>query len=211
MKTLHALVKSKTHSHLLKSVTLLMLALLASNAYAHAEVGVAGGLVSGFLHPIYGFDHLLAMVAVGLWGAQLGKPAIFVLPITFPLVMAVGGLIGMSGIYLPFVELGISASALALGGAVALCLRPPIWVAAILVGVFAIYHGHAHGTELPDAVNPLAYGIGFVISTGLMHLVGILLGALTRWPKGRQFIRGLGGAIAAAGVVFIVNSLGLLA
>jgi urease accessory protein len=210
MKPLHRFNNAATQTTLAKFLAFMTLALFASNAYAHAEEGVAGGLISGFLHPIYGFDHLLAMVAVGLWGAQLGKPAIYVLPITFPLVMAVGGLVGMSGIYLPFVELGISASALALGGAVALCLRPPIWAAAILVGLFAIYHGHAHGTELPGAVNPLAYGVGFVISTGLMHLVGILLGGLTRWPKGHQFIRSLGGIIAAAGVVFVVNSLGLL-
>jgi urease accessory protein len=197
--------------HTIKLLAWLLLCAVAFNANAHSEVGVAGGLVSGFLHPIYGFDHLLAMVAVGLWGAQLGKPAIFVLPITFPVVMAVGGLIGMAGIHLPFVEMGISASALALGGAVALCFRPPIAVSAALVGLFAIYHGHAHGTELPGAVNPLAYGVGFVISTGLMHLAGIMLGILTRWPNGQKFVRGLGGVIAAAGVFFIVNTLGLLA
>lgn len=183
---------------------------MAFSAYAHSEVGVAGGLVSGFLHPIYGFDHLLAMVAVGLWGAQLGKPAIWILPITFPVVMAIGGLVGMANIALPFVELGISASALALGGAVALCLRPSISIAAVLVGVFAIYHGHAHGTELPDAVNPLAYGVGFVVSTGLMHLVGILLGSMTRWPNGDKLVRACGGAIAAVGAVFVVSTLGWL-
>jgi urease accessory protein len=187
------------------------LLLWANSALAHSEVGVAGGLASGFLHPIYGFDHLLAMVAVGLWGAQLGKPAIWILPITFPIVMAVGGLIGMAGVGIPFVELGISLSALALGAAVAFCWRPPIVIAALLVGIFAIYHGHAHGTELPEAVNPLAYGVGFIISTGLMHLVGICLGAVCRWPKGRKVLQGFGGIIATIGMIFVINTLGWLA
>jgi len=204
--------KWTTEENALSTKTVLAIALIlcAFSVHAHSELGVAGGLMSGFLHPIYGFDHLLAMVAVGLWGAQLGKPAIWVLPITFPLVMAVGGLIGMAVIDIPFVEFGISLSALALGAAVAFCWRPHIAFAAVVVAIFAIYHGHAHGTELPSAVNPLAYGVGFVISTGLMHLVGIVLGLMTRWPKGQKLLRGLGAVIAASGLFFLASTVGLL-
>lgn len=207
------ILKALKHMYKMAAKLFIAAALLtyAALSYAHSEVGVAGGLVSGFLHPILGFDHLLAMVAVGLWGAQLGKPSIWMLPVTFPLVMACGGLIGIAGIAIPFVELGISVSALALGAAVLLCWRPPLIVATIMVAIFAIYHGHAHGTELPSAVNPLAYGAGFVISTGLMHLCGICIGLISRWPKGKKALRGLGGVIASIGVLFVANTLGWLA
>jgi urease accessory protein len=177
-------------------------------ALAHTEAGVAGGFLSGFTHPIFGFDHVVAMVAVGLWGAFLGQPAIWLLPVVFPVVMAFGGLAGVLGVPLPGVEMGIAASAVALGAMVALALRPPLWVAAILVGGFAIFHGHAHGTELPEAANPLAYGVGFVIATGLLHLSGIALGLLARWPAGLQAVRVGGGAIACVGLYFLAGILG---
>jgi urease accessory protein len=180
--------------------------LLPELALAH-EGGVAGGLASGFTHPIFGFDHVVAMVAVGLWGAFLGQPAIWLLPVVFPVVMAFGGLAGVLGVPLPGVEMGIAASAVALGAMVALALRPPLWVAAILVGAFAIFHGHAHGTELPEAANPLAYGVGFVIATGLLHLSGIALGLLARWPAGLQAVRVGGGAIACIGLYFLAGAL----
>lgn len=180
--------------------------LLPGVALAHTGVGVAGGLVSGFTHPILGFDHLIAMVAVGLWGAFLGQPAIWLLPVVFPVVMAFGGLAGVLGVPLPGVEAGIALSALALGAMVALALRPPLWVAAVLVGAFAIFHGHAHGTELPAAASPLAYGVGFVIATGLLHLSGIALGLLARWPAGLGAVRVGGGLIACAGLVFLVGA-----
>ena len=118
-------------SDLAPQVLILVLLLFAvSNAWAHAEVGTASGFVSGFLHPIFGLDHLVAMVAVGLWGAQLGSPAIWLLPITFPIVMAFGGLLGVLGVPMPAVEVGIAASALILGAMVAFALRPALWVAA---------------------------------------------------------------------------------
>ena len=120
-------------------------------ALAHTGIGVIGGFQSGFTHPIFGFDHVVAMVAVGLWGALLGQPAIWLLSVVFPMVMAFGGLAGVLGVPLPGVEMGIALSAVALGAMVALALRPPLWVAAVLVGAFAIFHGHAHGTELPEA------------------------------------------------------------
>ena len=181
----------------------LVMLFIPSLVFAHAETGVAGGLVSGILHPIYGVDHLVAMVAVGLWGAQLRNPAIWVLPITFPAVMAFGAVLGLAGLPLPGIEMGIALSALALGIMVACSLRPPLWMAGVLVAGFAIFHGHAHGTELPSSANPLAYGVGFVVSTGLLHLCGILLGVLTRWPLGEKFVRVCGGFIALLGVYFL--------
>jgi urease accessory protein len=182
-------------------------ALLPGIALAHTGTGVIGGFQSGFTHPIFGFDHVVAMVAVGLWGAFLGQPAIWLLPVVFPVVMAFGGLAGVLGVPLPGVEMGIAFSAVALGAMVALALRPPLWVAAVLVGAFAIFHGHAHGTELPEAANPLAYGVGFVIATGLLHLSGIALGFLSRWPAGLQAVRVGGGAIACVGLYFLVGAM----
>ena len=179
--------------------------LLPGIALAH-EGGVAGGLASGFTHPIFGLDHVVAMVAVGLWGAFLGQPAIWLLPVVFPVVMAFGGLLVISGVTIPAVETGIAASAVALGAMVALALRPPLWVAAVLVGAFAIFHGHAHGAELPQAANPLAYGVGFVVATGLLHLSGIALGLLARRPAGLRAVRVGGGAIACAGLYFLVGA-----
>jgi urease accessory protein len=118
--------------------------------------------------------------------------------------------LGVAGVALPAVEIGVSASALVLGAMVALRVRPPIGLAAGLVAVFAILHGHAHGTELPAAANPLAYGIGFVISTGLLHLSGILLGVLVRWPMGSGLVRACGGVVATFGVYFLGVNMGLL-
>jgi Hydrogenase/urease accessory protein len=186
----------------------LFLAAVPDLASAHQQSGVAGGFVSGFTHPLFGPDHVVAMVAVGLWGAQLGAPAIWVLPITFPLIMAFGGLLGVLGIPIPGVEVGIALSAIALGGMVALQARPPLWAAMVLVGVFAIFHGHAHGAELPEAANPLAYGVGFVIATGLLHLTGILIGLLISRPLGATAVRVCGGVIALIGAYFLMNALG---
>ena len=131
-----------------RPAALLMLALLAIPAWAHEQSGQAAGFVTGLLHPVSGLDHVLAMVAVGLWGAQLGAPAIWLLPVTFPLVMAIGGFLGLLGVPLPGVEVGIAASAVLLGAMVATESRPPLALAAALVAFFAVFHGNAHGTEL---------------------------------------------------------------
>ncbi len=168
------------------------------------EGGVAEGFLSGFLHPILGPDHVVTMIAVGLWGAQLGKPALWVLPIAFPMVMALGGTLAIVGLAVPGVELGIAISALVLGLMVAMAVRPPLWVAAVLVGAFAIFHGHAHGTELPQSANPLAYALGFVFATGLLHGSGIALGIFTGSRAGALAVRACGGIIAAVGVYFVV-------
>jgi urease accessory protein len=184
------------------------LAMVAATA-ASAHTGEAGGLgfVTGFLHPVLGWDHLAAMVAVGLWGAFLGAPAIWVLPVAFPLVMALGATLGIAGVPLPAIETGIAASALVIGLAVALALKPPLWAAAVVVAVFAVFHGHAHGAEMPGAANPLAYAAGFVMATGLLHLAGIAFGMLAARPAGRVAVRALGGAIALGGVGFLTGLL----
>ena len=126
----------------------LLLALVPAAARAHAEHGHGGGFVAGFLHPITGPDHVVAMVAVGLWGAVLGPPALWVLPVAFPLVMAFGGLLGLLGVPIPGVEIGIAVSGLVMGLMVLFELRPPLWLAALIVSAFAVFHGHAHGAEL---------------------------------------------------------------
>lgn len=179
-------------------------------AAAHEQTGLGEGFVSGFLHPFLGIDHLIAMVAVGLWGAQLGNPAIWLLPITFPLVMAIGAVIGVLGVTLPVVELGIALSAVALGVLVAANLRPHLIIAALVVGFFAVFHGYAHGTELPQSANPLFYGAGFVIATGLLHLSGILIGVLIKWPMGAKVVRLCGCCIAILGAYYMVGHLGLM-
>ena len=181
--------------------TLLCLA-AASPALAHIG-SVTGGFAGGLSHPLFGPDHVAAMVAVGLWGAFLGAPAIYILPIVFPLVMALGGVLGILGVPLPGVEIGIAVSAAILGMMVALAARPPLWIAAVIVGGFAIFHGHAHGAELPPGANALAYSAGFVVATGVLHLAGIAFGLLARWPGGRIAVRAAGGAIAIAGLMFL--------
>jgi urease accessory protein len=183
------------------------LALVALPALAHVQEGQAAGFLTGLAHPVSGLDHVLAMIAVGLWGAQLGAPALWLLPVTFPLVMAFGGFLGLLGIPLPGVEVGIALSALALGLAVATSWRPPLVMAAVLVAVFAVFHGHAHGTELPEGQSGLTYSIGFVVATGLLHLAGIGIGVIQRWPAGQRVLRVLGAGVAAGGVYFLWRAL----
>ena len=184
------------------AIAALMMA-LASSAHAHAQQGQAQGLMAGLLHPLSGVDHVLAMIAVGLWGAQLGAPAIWLLPIVFPLVMACGGFLGLIGVPLPGIEVGIALSAVLLGAAVMTEQRPPLGVAATLVGVFAVFHGHAHGTELPAGQSAILYSLGFVVATGCLHGVGIGIGLLNRWTAGRHVLRAAGAAISVAGIAFL--------
>jgi urease accessory protein len=165
----------------------------------------ASGLVAGFLHPLGGLDHVVAMVAVGLWGAFLGNPAVWLLPIVFPLIMALGGAAGAAGLPLLHVETGIALSAVVLGLMVAGAVRAPLWLAALLVGAFAVFHGHAHGTELPPGAGAVAYSTGFVVATGMLHLAGIGLSLLASRPGGMPLVRIGGGVIAAAGLVFLVR------
>jgi urease accessory protein len=191
-----------SHRQPLRHLAALVVLFAASSALAHTG-SAAGGFVGGFSHPLFGIDHMVAMVAVGLWGAFLGAPAIWLLPIVFPPVMALGGVIGILGVPLPGVETGIAISAIALGIMVALAARPHLAIAALLVAAFAIFHGHAHGSELPAGADAVAYSIGFVAATGLLHLAGIAFGQLARWPAGRIAVRAAGGAIALAGLAFL--------
>jgi urease accessory protein len=184
-----------------------LIVLLPSTASAHTQTGAMGGFLSGFTHPLTGLDHMVAMVAVGLWGAFLGGRAMWMLPVVFPVVMAFGGALGVLGVPFPAIETGIALSGVVLGLMVAFAVKPPLWIAAVIVGLFGMFHGHAHGTELPETANALAYSVGFVISTGLLHLSGIALGMLVCWPWGKIAVRAGGFAIAAVGLGFLFNIL----
>ena len=181
----------------------LLLLLAAAPVWAHEQSGQAAGFLTGLKHPVSGLDHVLAMISVGLWGAQLGNPAVWLLPVVFPVVMAFGGFLGLVGVPLPGTEVGIALSAILLGLMVAFEARPPLWVAAGLVGFFGVFHGHAHGTELPAGENALLYSVGFVIATGCLHGVGIGLGVAHRWSVGRFALRVAGATVALAGVYFL--------
>jgi urease accessory protein len=186
---------------------LLAALLLPAAASAHVPGDAAGGFLAGLSHPVSGLDHILAMLAVGLWGAQLGPPALWALPVAFPMVMACGGTLGLIGIALPGVELGIALSAIVLGAMIAVELRPPLWIAAAVVGFFAVFHGHAHGTELPPGADGALYSVGFVVSTGLLHVAGIAIGTIHSRPLGRTLLRLGGAAISAAGFYFFTRAL----
>lgn len=175
---------------------------------AHTRGGEIHGFVSGFIHPFSGLDHVLAMVAVGIWGSQLKRPAVWVLPLAFPLMMSVGGVLGVRGIAIPWVEIGVAGSALVLGAVIALEAQPPLWIALVIVATFGVLHGHAHGTELPKAANPGSYALGFVLATGVLHASGILIGLVDIWPVGSRLLRVLGALIAMT-AVYLVFDLGL--
>jgi urease accessory protein len=179
--------------------------LTAEPALAHTAGNSVAGFGAGFLHPLTGLDHLLAMVSVGIWGAELGAPAIWLLPIAFPLVMALGGALGVLGVPLPASELLIAVSVVVLGTLVASARKVPLAVALAIVAVFAIAHGHAHGVELPNSADALAFTVGFVLATGLLHLAGIAIGMLTQWQTGIVAVRACGVAVAVAGCFFVLG------
>lgn len=176
-------------------------------ASAHIGTGLPGGVVSGFRHPFTGWDHLLAMVSVGIWGAFLGRPLIYALPVIFPVMMVGGAALGMFAVPIPTPELGVAASVLVLGLCIALAIRAPSWVACMIVAAFAVFHGYAHGVELPSAADPVGYSVGFVLATGILHICGIGIGLLKERPHGVTVTRSLGVAVAAAGVLFILQAM----
>ncbi|TFZ01306.1 HupE/UreJ family protein [Ramlibacter rhizophilus] len=183
------------------------LLLLAASAPLQAHelaAGSAGGFLAGLSHPVLGPDHLLAMVAVGLWGAVLGRPLVFALPVVFPGLMLLGAALGMAGVPLPQVERGIALSVLALGLAIAAAWRAPMAAALALVAIFGVFHGHAHGMELPGSADPVAYACGFLLATGGLHLAGILVGSLWHRRSGAWLVRGAGAAIGVAGAAFLL-------
>lgn len=178
--------------------------LAPSVAHAHVGVGQTGGFMLGLAHPVTGLDHMAAMVAVGLWAAQRGGRGVWGVPLSFMMAMSVSGVIGAAGISVPFVEPGIGASVLILGLLIAAAVRIPLIACSVLVGLFAVFHGHAHGSEMPVMASGLTYGIGFILSTVLLHGCGIGLGLLSRRLAGAHLIRYAGGAAAAFGIYLFI-------
>jgi len=177
-------------------------ALMATNSAAFAHPGLhVAGFGDGLAHPFSGLDHVLAMVAVGLWAAQLGRPATWVLPLAFPAVMAVGAVAGWSGVALPWMEIGVTLSVIVLGAAVAFGFRPSLTASAALIAVFAFFHGYTHGVELPQSASALTYGAGFIAATLALQAIGLALGAFGRGT----LLRVAGSAVAAMGVVLILT------
>lgn len=177
-------------------------------ASAHIGTGLPGGVASGFRHPFTGWDHLLAMVSVGIWGAFLGRPLIYALPVIFPLMMVAGAALGMFAVPIPSPELAVAASVLVLGSCIAFAVRAPTWVACVIVAAFAVFHGYAHGVELPSAADPVGYSVGFVLATGILHVCGIGIGLLNERRHGVIVTRSLGVVIAAVGTCFVLQAAG---
>ena len=180
-------------------------ALFSTAAFAHPGDHSHLGFAAGFAHPFTGLDHLLAMIAVGLWASQLGGRAVLLLPLTFPAVMAAGAALGFGGVALPWIEIGITASVLVLGAAVALSYRPALAVSLPLIGLFALLHGYAHGVELPAATSAFGYCAGFVAATLILHLAGLAIGFAAGRAPVRFAARTAGGAIAAVGAILLVT------
>lgn len=192
------------------SAAAIMLTVLSTSAEAHTFGSHGAGLANGFVHPLSGLDHLLAMVTVGIWAAQRGGKAIWLMPLVFMTAMLAGGVLGMLQVELPAVELGIAASLMLFGSLVALALRPALGTGALMVAAFAVFHGHAHGLEMPEAAAPVAYTAGFVVATALLHAAGVgvaYLASLRHDFKnaGEWFIRMAGGAVAGYGVLVAVS------
>lgn len=173
-------------------------------AFAHAVEGA--GFAAGLTHPVLGLDHFLAMVSVGILSTQLGGKAIWGIPLTFVLVMIVGGALGMADIDWPLVEWGIVASVIVLGVSIASSAKLPLWAGYLCVGFFALFHGHAHGFEMPYMANPYLYALGFVLGTAAIHILGVVVGVLAhRIPQGDAFLRYCGAAIAGMGLHMVVE------
>lgn len=187
----------------MKKITVsLLLTLVTPVALAHSGHSSADSLAHGLLHPLAGLDHLLAMLAVGLWAAQLGGQARWALPVSFIGVMLVGGLLALAGVALPLVEPGIAGSVLVFGALVALGRRVPLALGVALTGVFAVFHGYAHGAEMVPGNNVALYALGFVLATAALHGTGLLAGWLTRRQAGLA-LRWSGALVAVAGVALL--------
>jgi urease accessory protein len=189
-----------------RGVVLLLAALMVpSLAHAHVGVGETSGFFHGMGHPLNGLDHICAMIAVGLWAAQMGGRSIWAVPLTFVGIMAFGAFSGMLGVSSPFVEVGIVVSVLALGGLVAASVRLPLAATVLIVGLFAAFHGQAHGTEVPDTASGLVYSAGFIAATALLHALGIGLGISIQRRARPQIVRFAGAAIALCGGYLLLS------
>lgn len=198
---------SATRLTALRVHALTALSLFAGSAAAHSGTGLAGGFASGFVHPFGGGDHLLAMVCVGIWGALLGARLLYALPVVFPLLMVAGAIAGMFALPMPPVELGIALSVVVLGGCIATAWRAPAWLAIAIVSLFAVFHGYAHGRELPSAADPVGYSLGFVFATGLLHVLGIGLGEGALRKGQVWLVRALGAAIGLVGAFYLWSAI----
>lgn len=188
----------------IKRSTLFAVLMFPSLAYAH-DSSAGGGFVSGLSHPVLGLDHLLAMISVGIVSAQMGGKAVWTVPAAFVGVMLVGGLMGMNGVPFFSVELGIALSVLVLGVAIAADKKLPTFLAMIAVGFFALFHGHAHGTEMPEVAQPALYAAGFVTGTALIHVAGVGIGFMSKsFATGPQLLRYVGAGIAGIGFHIII-------
>jgi len=184
----------------MKRISLLSVLLLAASpAFAHVGIGETSSFAAGFGHPLAGFDHITVMIAVGLWAALKGGRALWVWPATFVGVILVGGTLGMTHVAVPFVEPGILASVVALGLLVALAVDLPVWTGALIIGLFAVLHGHAHGTEVPATASGVEYMAGFAFATALLHGVGIA-GGVGLGSRFRNVVRVAGAACATIGI-----------
>ncbi|SEA63152.1 urease accessory protein [Desulfuromusa kysingii] len=180
--------------------TLLLLLVLPSLVLAHTGAGEATGFIYGFNHPIGGVDHLLAMIAVGLWAVQMGGRSLWVVPSTFVAVMLLGGVLGFSGVSVPFIEEGILVSILIFGVLIAGAFRFPLLYSSIIVGFFALLHGHAHGAEMPVALGAGSYAIGFALATAILHVTGMGIGGLMQKANLQTATRFAGGVVALSGL-----------
>jgi urease accessory protein len=192
----------------MRALLALLLILVPTAAFAHTGHGDAAGLMQGFIHPMGGLDHILAMVAVGIFAVVLGGRALYLVPLSFVGMMIVGFLVGAGGVQVPFVELGIAVSSIVIGGAAALGRPMPVAGAMALVGVFAVFHGHAHGAEMPADASGLLYALGFIAATALLHVVGIAAAiSVTRLvgKYGRPTAQIAGGAFALGGIGILVG------
>ena len=192
------------------SLTLLALCLTPTVAFAHVGAGSTSGFVHGFMHPLSGLDHQLAMILVGMFAYQLGGRALWLVPLTFVGVMALGGFLGVMGVEAPFVEIGIALSVVVLGAIVAFGVKAPVAIAMGLVGLFAIFHGHAHGSEMPLDASGVEFGLGFMMATSVLHAIGIGIGfaiGMSSKALGDNVYRVAGGAASVAGVGLLLGYL----
>jgi urease accessory protein len=195
------------------ALLIFVLCLTPGAALAHTGIGSSSGFMHGFMHPLRGLDHQLAMLLVGIFAYQLGGRALWRVPLTFVTVMAFGGFLGVMGVQIPFVEVGIALSVIVLGAIVALNVKASVAVALGVVGLFAIVHGHSHGSEMPLDSSGFEYGFGFMMATALLHTVGIGIGfpiGILRKTLGKNVYRVVGGLASVAGAALLFASLGTI-